>query len=216
MADDIIYLDGDAGINTLEEAIRSADKLTEQELQKLQYTLVEEISGGNEVQSWSRKLLDHVRKSLLDQKMKRLNYTKKQKPGKAEGPVQVDVINAEICRAGAVKTLVILKRLTGVFPEPLIAIPRVDFAIKAPLNHISSKKHTCLFAVIPGEAGDGLANHIDYFKTRQRAGLAKSSEGDFEIAFIPPGPLSRTILGTDLLAADPALSQLSLGLILSK
>jgi hypothetical protein len=224
MNDEVIDLDGDAGAKSLDDAIRSTSKMTEQELQKLQGTLVDQISSGEELHAWSREFLEHVQKTLLVHKMKRLAATKKSilpaTSSKAhlspKSTSQVEVVNAEISRAGAVKTLVILKRLTGSFPEALVSHPRLDFAIKAPLTQIAAKKQSCLFAVITGEGGDGLSNHIEYFKTRQRAGIAKSEDIDCEVAFIPPGPLSRTLLGPDLLTADPNLSQLALGLILKK
>lgn len=201
------------GFKSLDEGRVAVVSYSEAQLQRLQGTLVDVIAS-EEGPEWARDLLDSVQSQILTMKqIKHVKVIVAVKKPLAAGEIQV--VNAELSRGGTAKTLVILKRLSGEFAEALVAQPRLNFAIKAPLTQIAARKRSCVFALLPGESGDGLLHHVEYFKSRQRAGLAKI-EGDIEVALIPPGPLARTLLGQDLLNADPSLSQLAIGLILLK
>ena len=200
------------GFHNLDDAKKGIAAFSEAQLQKMQGTLVDLISAQSGP-TWTRELLDAVQSKILTIKLSR--HVKVDAPKKAIAAADVNAVNGEVSRGGQGKTLVILKRLSGEFPESLLADPRLNFSIKAPLTQIASKKRSCMFALLPGESGQSLDGHVEYFKSRQRAGLAKI-DGDVEVALIPPGPLARTLLGQDLLQGDPNLSQLAIGIIIQK
>ena len=195
---------------SLEEGKLAVVNMTSAQLKQLEATLVSDISSDKEA-DWSRELLTCVQSTLLSIKKKSL--APPVKPMDAITVPSVRGLNAQITRGNAAKTLVLFKRLTGEFPETLLANPKLNFALKTPLTQIAAKSSSCMFAILPGEPGEALMNHIEYFKSRQRAGIAHL--GTIQVAFVPPGPLARTFIGTELLMSDTALEKLAIGLILN-
>ena len=208
----------------LASSLELCGTLSEADLVRLQSIAVNKLSSldtGVEA-SGLREMLGRIQKLLLTVKMNKVRKAEAdrvEKQARLKETLRVeensDDVKGFMTRAGTSATSVVYRRIYGSLPSELTDDKRtLNFTLKVGFGQIAArvKEASCVLVLLPGDQPEALESHVEYFRSRERAGVANVSEG--QIFLVPPGPLARTVVGPEALAADPRLSKAAVALLL--